>query len=505
MSIGKLTPKPACKCYGNPSRSTHSRSPKNSLYYGEMDNAIALYSVTKTFINDLVTPISAYLTLHSKDSFFLESVTHGHRIGRFSIIGYDPLYQLKGYDDHVIVSHGATQTTLIGNPITILSDYQRAIQHDATGDSATMLGFFGYFNWHILNAIEAVTVQAPPNKPAFNFQIPRVLIVFDHALQRIAITLSDTKPITNTSLISDVYTTIKQPLPADTPIIPPPCEKLDWSLVSSNWTQSDFEAGVDTMRHHIREGDIFQAVLSQRFSVPQRQSPLTVYRSLRHINPSPYMFYFNYGDYQLIGSSPEVLVKSTNGTAWVRPIAGTRKRSDSDEAEQALIECLTSDPKEVAEHMMLVDLGRNDLGRVCAYNSITVDERMIIERYSHVMHMVSNIRGTLLPNVSPIDLFKATFPAGTVSGAPKRRAIQIIDAIETDARSIYAGGVGYFDFNTDCDFCIAIRTIVAENGRYFVQAGAGIVADSDPYTEYRESQNKAQGVLLACLSGATST
>ena len=233
--------------------------------------------------------------------------------------------------------------------------------------------------------------------------------------------------------------------------------------------------------------------------MPREKDSLSVYRALRHINPSPYMFYFNYGDYKIIGSSPEILVKANNGKATVRPIAGTRKRTFSHEGE--LKEELKSDEKETAEHVMLVDLGRNDLGRVCKINSVKVSDMMTIETYSHVLHMVTNVDGHLRPGMTPIDLFKAVFPAGTVSGAPKIRAIEIIDELEPDPRSIYSGSVGYFNLEGDADLCITIRSIVADDKTYTVQAGAGVVYDSIPENEYNETRSKAMGVLMACLNG----
>ena len=274
---------------------------------------------------------------------------------------------------------------------------------------------------------------------------------------------------------------------------------MDWDKVDFKWSKDGYENAVLKIKEHIKEGDIFQAVLSQRFTVQTKQDSLSIYRALRHINPSPYMFYFNYGDYKLIGSSPEILVKSTAGKAVLRPIAGTRKRTFKNEDE--LIEDLKNDEKEVAEHIMLVDLGRNDLGRVCHFDSIKINDLMTIERYSHVLHMVTNIEGALKNNVTPIDLFKATFPAGTVSGAPKIKAIELINGLEPIARDAYAGSVGYFSFDGDCDFCISIRTIIQNEDGYHVQAGAGIVNDSIPENEYNETKSKAQGVLLACLAG----
>ncbi|MGB5593000.1 MAG: anthranilate synthase component I family protein, partial [Crocosphaera sp.] len=280
----------------------------------------------------------------------------------------------------------------------------------------------------------------------------------------------------------------------------------------SNTEPSQFCENVRQAKEYIRAGDIFQVVLSQRLQAHYDDHPFNLYRSLRLINPSPYMAYYNFGDWQIIGSSPEVMVKAerTEGkslTAILRPIAGTRKRGKTVAEDQALAEDLLQDPKEIAEHVMLVDLGRNDLGRACCEGSVTVNELMVIERYSHVMHIVSNVIGELAPNKTPWDLFKACFPAGTVSGAPKIRAMEIINELETERRGPYSGVYGYYDFEGQLNTAIAIRTMVVRplgNGQHLVsvQAGAGLVADSDPETEYEETMNKARGLLEAirCLS-----
>jgi anthranilate synthase component 1 len=468
------------------------------IRYNNDVKSTVVYSKTEFFSNDIVTPMAAYLTLDRPNAFFLESVEKGHAMGRFSIIGLDPLIRLKGYEDRLEYTANGKVQIVKGNPLDTLSDISRAMDHRPTGGSPIKSGFFGYFSWDIIQSIEPVTVHAG-NAPLFDFQMPKYLIVFDHARQLMYITQSSVEPLITNDGILAMKRTIMGPLPvgADDEVSHPPT--LDWDQVSSNWSKSGYEAAVDTIKEHIKEGDIFQAVLSQRFWVPQKKSPLAVYRSLRQINPSPYMFYFNYGDTKIIGSSPEILVKSQDGAATLRPIAGTRLRVRGNES--ALIESLTSDEKEVSEHIMLVDLGRNDLGRVCDTDSIQISDLMSIEQYSHVIHMVTNVQGSLTPNTTPMDVFKATFPAGTVSGAPKIRAIEIINHLEPTPRGIYSGSVGYFNLDGACDFCISIRTIVASDGAYHVQAGAGIVNDSVPDSEYNETKNKAQGILLACFNG----
>jgi len=264
---------------------------------------------------------------------------------------------------------------------------------------------------------------------------------------------------------------------------------------AANVTRAEFCQAVRRAQEYIAAGEVLQVVLSQRLRTLLRRDPFDVYRVLRSVNPSPYMFYLDFGDHQLVGSSPEVMVRLEDGRAQLRPIAGTRRRGTSPEEDQRLAAELLADAKERAEHAMLVDLGRNDLGRVCQYGTVQVDELMTVERYSHVMHIVSNVSGQLAPGRTAFDLLRATFPAGTVTGAPKVRAMQIIDELETTRRGPYAGAVGYFGFTGNMDSCITIRTVIVQNGHAYVQAGAGVVADSDPDKEYEETLNKAQALL----------
>ncbi|MCL5270342.1 MAG: anthranilate synthase component I family protein, partial [bacterium] len=282
------------------------------------------------------------------------------------------------------------------------------------------------------------------------------------------------------------------PLAETAPVLEPPHGEL-----TSNLTREEFEEGVRRVKEYIRAGDAFQIVLSQRFSKPYGGDPFDVYRALRTINPSPYMFYLKFGDLRIAGSSPEILVRVTADKVIVRPIAGTRPRGDSFQEDRALEQDLLADPKERAEHIMLVDLGRNDVGRVSAAGSVRVDDLMTIERYSHVMHIVSNVVGRLAPGADAFDALAACFPAGTVSGAPKIRAMEIIDEIENLRRGPYAGSIGYFSFDGNLDTCITIRTCVIKDRRVYVQAGAGIVADSVPEREYEETCNKARALLKA--------
>lgn len=462
-------------------------------------STIGIYSVSKVFNNDLTTPMSAYLKLNKTDSFLLESVEKGTSVGRYSIIGQDPLLKVQGYSNYMVLNKDGDQHIVDKPPLDALNALYRSIDHHCSHNDDIPLGFYGYFKWDIIGHIEALSVNSDSDQ-CFEFQLPKTLIVFDHAKQTMRITISQLAPIDSMDDMNRVLQDIQNPLVSQVhaKVVEPMA--MDWDQVYSHWSKDGFEDGVQAVKGFIKEGDIFQGVLSQKFTIKGGKSSLDVYRALRHINPSPYMFYFNYGDYHLIGSSPEILVKATKGQATLRPIAGTRKRHIQN--DDTLITELKADEKEVAEHIMLVDLGRNDLGRVCQFDSVKVSDLMGIDVYSHVIHMVTNVTGELLYGVTPIDLIKTVFPAGTVSGAPKIRAIEIINQLEPTPRGFYSGAVGYFNLDGDTDFCIAIRTIVKnQHGDYDVQAGAGIVNDSVPENEYNETLTKAEGVLLACLQG----
>ena len=454
-------------------------------------STIGIYSVSKVFNNDLTTPMSAYLKLNKTDSFLLESVEKGTSVGRYSIIGQDPLLKVQGYSNYMVLNKDGDQHIVDKPPLDALNALYRSIEHHCSDDDDIPLGFYGYFKWDIIGHIEDLSIHSD-SEQCFEFQLPKTLIVFDHAKQTMRITISQLAPIDSMHDMNRVLQDIQAPMVSQVhaKVVEPLA--MDWDQVHSHWTKDGFEAGVQAVKGFIKEGDIFQGVLSQKFTIKGGKSSLDVYRALRHINPSPYMFHFNYGDYHLIGSSPEILVKATKGQATLRPIAGTRKRYVQD--DEALITELKADEKEVAEHIMLVDLGRNDLGRVCQYDSVKVSDLMGIDVYSHVIHMVTNVTGELLYGVTPIDLIKTVFPAGTVSGAPKIRAIEIINQLEPTPRGFYSGAVGYFNLDGDTDFCIAIRTIIKnQHGDYDVQAGAGIVNDSVPENEYNETLTKAQG------------
>lgn len=463
---------------------------------------IKLTPIYKELLGDLDTPVSIYLKLNEPHSFLLESVTGGEQVARYSFIGCDPFCIFLSEGEENTVIQNQKKTVIHGNPITILESIVSQYELETIEDIPSLFGgAVGYFSWETIRFIEKIQSRNKEKKgfPLAHFLFPSSLIVFDHAKRKIIIAVFTQKG-------HEAQAQEKLKLLEDKLMQPTPSHYLElhhqkiedpFSFVKSNYCKEEFLHHVEKVKQHIYEGDIFQLVLSQNFSGPLHQNPFDVYRKLRLINPSPYMFYFDFESYHIIGSSPEILSKLVNGKALVRPIAGTRPRVAND--DEKIIAELQSDQKEKAEHIMLVDLGRNDLGRVCDFNTIQTTSLMDIEKYSHVIHMVSHVEGMLKPDCTAFDLFKATFPAGTVSGAPKIRAMDIIEELEPIERGPYAGALGYFDFHGNMDLCIIIRTILAKNRAFSIQAGAGIVADSIAENEFIETQNKARGMIEACL------
>lgn len=448
---------------------------------------IKLTPYYRELLGDLDTPVSAYIKLNKPESFLLESVTGGEQVARYSFIGFDPFcsYISKADDLH---------------PVDQLQSLLNQYEIDPLPEIPALAGgAVGFFSWEVLQTFEPIVFRDKPDTaiPMAHFIFPRSLVIFDHAQRKLLLlTLSEDHDVSAaTARLDAIEAALQTPLPKSLMKMPEPSATC-LAQVESNHSKESFQAGVLKAKSFIYEGDAFQLVLSQKFRLPQKKQSFEVYRHLRLINPSPYMFYFNFPQYQLMGSSPEMLVKLTDRKAVLRPIAGTRPRVRGQET--VMIEDLKADKKEVAEHVMLVDLGRNDLGRVCDFHSVKVTELMGIETYSHVIHMVSHIEGQLKSGKTAFDLFKATFPAGTLSGTPKLRAIEIIDELEPEKRGFYGGALGYFDLRGNMDLCIIIRTILSQNNTLTVQAGAGLVADSDPETEYEESCNKAKGMIQAC-------
>jgi anthranilate synthase component I len=489
--------------------------------------------VYQELLADLDTPVSAWYRLCAGQpySFLLESVEGGETIGRYSLLGCDPLWTLEARGDQTIQRQrdGSTQT-FTGNPFAVLTDCLATFRPVKLPQlPAGIGGLFGFWGYELIQWIEPkVTVHPaqPEDLPDGLWMQVDHLLVFDQVKRKIwAIAYADLRdPETDHATayaqahdrVTAMVAKLQSPLPAAAGQLdwqPPRSKDASTSLdLKSNFTEKEYCDAVDSAKAHIRAGDVFQVVIAQQFSTEFAGQPFSLYRSLRVSNPSPYMAFFNFDTWQIIGSSPEVMVKAENGPdgrkiATVRPIAGTRPRGQTPAADLAMEVDLMADPKEVAEHVMLVDLGRNDLGRVCKSGTVRVDELMIVERYSHVMHIVSNVVGELQPDKTAWDLLKACFPAGTVSGAPKIRAMQIIHDLEPDRRGVYSGVYGYYDFEGQLNSAIAIRTMVARptgNGKHqiTIQAGAGLVADSVPALEYEETFNKARGVLEAihCLN-----
>ena len=459
--------------------------------------------VVETFA-DLDTPLSLYLKLANQPySYLLESVQGGERFGRYSIIGLPAHTRLTARGRHVEVLQDETvvESAADVNPLDFVKAYQARFKTPPyQGLPRFTGGLAGYFGYETIRYIErklaATTKPDQIDVPDILLMVSEEIAVVDNLSGKLyfIVYANPARP--------DAYEKAHQRLHELVAMLRisvsiPDAPRMQSSDASSEFGEAGFKAAVEKAKRYIFEGDIMQVVLSQRMSQPFSASPLSLYRALRSLNPSPYMFYYDMGDHHVVGASPEILVRLEDETVTVRPIAGTRPRGKTRDEDLALAEELLADPKECAEHVQLMDLGRNDIGRVSQTGSVNVTDNMMIERYSHVMHIVSNVEGTLKPELDAIDVLKATFPAGTVSGAPKVRAMEIIDELEPSKRGIYAGAVGYLGFNGDMDLAIAIRTGVIKDNMLYSQAGAGIVADSIPDNEWIETQNKARAVLRA--------
>lgn len=465
---------------------------------------------------DLDTPVSVYLKLAGQGaSFLLESVEGGEQVGRYSFIGIEPNAALSFSGRRVTRrsnGHTATFNVPVGkDPLNVLQDELARFVPVALADLPRFVGgLVGYLGYDVIRFFEPKLDQphkaSEPSQglPEALFMLADTLVAFDHARGRLLI-------IANAHLNGDPVAAYRDAVAridriADRLSVPLPSrvthQATSPSALVSNFTPDGFEEIVRVTKEHIAAGDIFQVVLSQRLSRRTSAQPFDIYRALRRLNPSPYMFFFDFGmvndePYYVIGASPEMLVRLEGRRATLRPIAGTRRRGSHPAEDLALEQELLADPKERAEHVMLVDLGRNDLGRVCEYGSVSVPDLFVVERYSHVMHIVSQVEGDLRAGLTAFDLLRATFPAGTVSGAPKVRAMEIIRDLEKLDRGLYAGAVGYFSYDGAMDTCIAIRTLQMCGDIVSIQAGAGIVADSDPASEYQETLNKAKALAVA--------
>ena len=478
-----------------------------------------LVSIVREVAADLESPISAYLKLADKEpSFLLESVTGGEQVARYSFIGVNPsaAFVLRGQSFDRNTAEGVSHIPLPegSDPLDILRHEMAQFQPAPTDGLPRFAGgLVGYLGYETAGRFESrLDLPRHDDIPEAIFMLADNVVAFDHAFGRVLL-------IANAYLDGDEaqaraeaearLDVLEARLSADLPTLPVPAAHAEDNELRSNLTKGEFRSAVLRAKEEIAAGEIFQAVLSQRFERQTSAAPFAIYRALRRLNPSPYMFFLDFGDLagdppmQLIGASPEMHVRLESGIAAMRPIAGTRPRGGSTQEDEANEKELLSDPKERAEHVMLVDLARNDLGRVCSYGSVSLGERMGIERYSHVMHIVSHVEGKLRPEFDGFDLMRATFPAGTVSGAPKIRAMEIIAELEGQARGPYAGAVGYFSYDGSLDTCITIRTLIMRGKTISVQAGAGIVADSDPEREYEETANKARALVIAVDNAET--
>ncbi len=456
----------------------------------------------REFLADSVTPLAVYRRLAelSPTRFLFESVTGGEQVSRFSFLGAGPRVVYRLYPDRLESEIDGRRGRLPGPPLAALAAALAEVRGPA-GPAPFTGGFVGYFGYDLARLLERLR-----GRPPDPFDLPVALlarfdtvVVFDHARQRL---LAVANEIEDEVSAADAEASLDEiarllrtggaararELPRQPPAPP---------AAAAGLGAADYRTAVERAKEHIAAGDIFQVVLARRFRVPAAAPPLALYRALRLVNPSPYMVLLETPEVALVGASPEMLVRKTGDRLETRPIAGTRPRGDGADADRRLAAELLADAKERAEHVMLVDLGRNDLGRVSAAGSVRVASFMEVERYSHVMHLVSSVEGSLLGDRTALDALLACFPAGTVSGAPKIRAMQIIDQLEPEARGPYAGAVGYVSFSGDLDTCITIRTLVVANGETSVSAGAGVVADSDPERERRETENKAAALLQA--------
>ena len=474
--------------------------------FKELSRRGTFVPVVKEIVADLLTPVSAFLKIaeHADYAFLLESVEGGEHVGRYSFLGKDPFLILASKAGKTVIERGGV-TTESDKPFVdtlrhLMTDYQSPFVPDLPRFTGGAVGYFGYgtSTWFepVLGDLGASDDGADPA----GFMLFDNVLAFDHVQHRILI-------IANARITADDdLESLYQFACAKIQFLE---RELERSLsharkayaapldVKSNYTKEGFEAHVRRAKEYIAAGDIYQVVLSQRFEADVAADPFTVYRALRHVNPSPYMYFIRMGGVSVVGSSPEMLVRVEGTRVETHPIAGTRRRGKSAEEDQRLAEELKRNEKERAEHVMLVDLGRNDVGRVCKYGSVRVPQFMGLERFSHVMHLTSIVEGQLSDDHDRLDALASCFPAGTVSGAPKVRAMQIIRELEPLPRGLYAGAVGYVDFAGNLDFCIAIRTVIMSKGKAYVQAGAGIVIDSNPTAEYEETRDKARALMTA--------
>ncbi len=480
--------------------------------FAELARRGTFVPIVKEIMADLLTPVSAFLKIaeHSDYAFLFESVEGGEQVARYSFLGKDPFLVLRSKDGRTVIDRsGVTSESpepFVAALRKLMAEFNAPFVPDLPRFTGGAVGFIGYdASVHFEPALEgawtnAAWAKTQAGEDGAGFMLFDTVLAFDHVKHRILIIAN--ARVTADEDLSALYQFacakigfLERELERGLSHAVP--ERRPAPRIDSNVTRETFESGVRTIKERIAAGDIYQAVLSQRFEARVEAEPFTVYRALRHVNPSPYMYFIRMGGLAIVGSSPEMLVRVEGRRVETHPIAGPRPRGRNDDEDLRLAEELKRNEKERAEHVMLVDLGRNDLGRVCQYGSVRVPQYMALERYSHVMHLVSTVEGQLAEDTDHLDALVSCFPAGTVSGAPKIRAMQILAELEPTRRELYAGAVGYLDFAGNLDFCIAIRTITIRDGVARVQAGAGIVADSNPAAEYEETRDKARALIQA--------
>ncbi|HEY2328253.1 MAG TPA: anthranilate synthase component I [Verrucomicrobiae bacterium] len=489
----------------------YSPSPDEFLKFATQGNLIP---VTRRILADLETPLSAYRKISGAgESFLFESVEGGEHIGRYSFVGCNPRAVIRQDGQHIqVIENGRViESAVVGQDVKdglevverIMKKYRAVAVPGLPRFTGGAVGFIGYEFIHDVEPSVPRPQHDELKTPVMYFLVADQLLIFDRVAQTITILVNAI--LEDAESPADAYENAVGEIERLVSLLEQPSEHTAVSVnkevapveFESNQTQEKFFANVEASKKFITAGDIIQVVGSQRFSAPVKASPLDIYRAVRNVNPSPYMFLLELDGFALVGASPELHVRCEEGKVEIRPIAGTRKRGKNEDEDAALEKELLADPKERAEHVMLVDLARNDIGRVCDFGSVAVKELMVIERYSHVMHIVTQVEGKLSADKTNYDLMRATFPAGTVSGAPKIRAMQIISELEQTTRGTYAGAVGYFSFNGNLDTCITIRTALIKDGKAYVQAGGGWVNDSTPENEFQETINKSMAMRKA--------
>jgi anthranilate synthase component 1 len=474
--------------------------------FAELAHRGTFVPVCKEIVADLLTPVSAFLKIaeHADYAFLLESVEGGEHVGRYSFLGKDPFLILRARGNRTVMENGGVTTEsdrpLIETLRRLMADFRSPFVPDLPRFTGGAVGYFGYGAASWFEPVLGDLGQIDDGADDAGFMLFDTVLAFDHVQHRILLIANarvsaddDLESLYQFACAKIQFLERELERSLSRTERPAPMELT----VRSNHTRERFEEHVKRAKEHIAAGDIYQVVLSQRFEADVTVDPFTVYRALRHVNPSPYMYFIRMGGVSVVGSSPEMLVRVEGSHVETHPIAGTRRRGKSNEEDLRLAEELKRNEKERAEHVMLVDLGRNDVGRVCEYGSVRVPQFMGLERFSHVMHLTSIVEGKLAEDRDRLDALVSCFPAGTVSGAPKVRAMEIIRELEPSGRGLYAGAVGYLDFAGNLDFCIAIRTVIMSNAKAYVQAGAGIVIDSNPTAEYEETRDKARALLRA--------